>query len=169
MKKKFQWDSVFIDDFIKLEEIGSGGFATVYKVKEKGSGNYFAAKVVTKSYENQSSPEFEAILNEIKIMSRLNHPSILQFYGISKIDFDQCKNLTIFTEYLPNKSLDHIINEEMHSNAHKDWNDTKKLINIYGIASALSYLHTNGVIHRDLKPANILMDEYLFPDRKSVV
>ena len=45
----------------------------------------------------------------------------------------------------------------------KKWDDTKKLINIYGIASGMSYLHSHKVIHRDLKLENILLDEYLNP------
>ena len=45
----------------------------------------------------------------------------------------------------------------------KEWNDTKKLINIFGIASALSYLHSNNIIHNNLNIKNIYLNEYLFP------
>ena len=44
-----------------------------------------------------------------------------------------------------------------------EWNDTKKLINIYGIAAAIMFLHSKNIIHSDLKPENILMDEELNP------
>ena len=44
-----------------------------------------------------------------------------------------------------------------------DWNDTKKLINIYGIASAMSFLHSHNILHRDLKPQNIFLDDFLYP------
>ena len=56
-----------------------------------------------------------------------------------------------------------IIELERKSIPPKTWTDTKKLINVYGIASAMSYLHSHNIIHRDLKPANILEDDNFFP------
>ena len=69
----------------------------------------------------------------------------------------------IILEYLPNKTLKEILNLEKISNSPEGWDGTKKLINMYGIASAMSYLHANDIIHRDLKPENILLDSYLYP------
>ena len=52
---------------------------------------------------------------------------------------------------------------ERNGLADYNWDDTKKLINIYDIPSGMAYLHRNNIIHRDLKPDNILIDEYLYP------
>ena len=41
--------------------------------------------------------------------------------------------------------------------------NTKKLINIFGIASAMEYLHSKSIIHGNLNPSNILLDENYYP------
>ena len=43
------------------------------------------------------------------------------------------------------------------------WNDTKKLINVYGIASAMSYLHSNDILHPNLSLNNIFIDDFFYP------
>lgn len=43
------------------------------------------------------------------------------------------------------------------------WNDTKRLIIIYGIASSMAHLHKHEILHRDLKIENVLIDKSLYP------
>lgn len=41
------------------------------------------------------------------------------------------------------------------------WNETKKMMNIYDIASAMKYFHSSGIVHRCLQPSNIYLDDFL--------
>lgn len=59
--------------------------------------------------------------------------------------------------------MDDILELERRGIVKHDWDDTKKLINIYGIAAGMAYLNCRDLIPRDLKPANILLDEHLYP------
>lgn len=158
-----------MDEFINLKKftiqakIGQGSFGEVFKVLEEGTKNIFAAKI-SMSKLNEGDIKYSINLRrEVNILSQLSHPSVLKFIGYSPYDFNQNMYPVIITEYSPNGSLEDIIELERKSIPPDSWSDTKKLINIYGIASAMSYLHSHNIIHRDLKPANILEDENLFP------
>lgn len=96
-------------------------------------------------------------------MAKLNYPSIVKFIGYCPTDFNKKPKPVIISEFLSNGSLEDILNLERKGLCKENWDDTRKLINIYGIAKAMSYLHAHNIIHRDLKPDNILMDDYLFP------
>lgn len=103
------------------------------------------------------------LFREVNLMSLFNHPSILKFIGYYPNNFENDPLPTIITELSNKGTLRDIIEMELTELSPEDWNQTKKLINIYGIASGMSYLHTNNILHRDLKPENILMDDYLYP------
>ena len=155
-----------ISQYQSIKKIGEGGFSKVYLIQDKTTSDLYAAKVakiLIDEEEEYDSENVHVLFREISLISLLNHPSILRFIGYYSTNFkgDHCP--TIISEFAVNGSLHDIIDMEMSSLSPDDWNDTKKLINIYGIAAGMSYLHFNNVIHRELKPGNIIMDEYLHP------
>lgn len=149
--------------YLLQDKIGSGSFGQVFKVKDKNSGVVYAAKISHRPLEDSSDQEIRNLSREISILSKLNHPAIMKFIGFSSENFQHDPCPVIITELVSNGTLLDVINLERKSMGLPEWNDTRKLINIYGIASAMSYLHLHNIIHRDLKPANILMDDFLCP------
>lgn len=59
-----------------VNEIGDGAFGKVYKVRNKQSGVFAAAKIVEKCTEE----ELDDYMIEIDILSECNHKNILKFY-----------------------------------------------------------------------------------------
>ena len=141
--------------------LGKGSFGEVRKVEEKETGNIFAAKISFSFLDEESKEDILELTREVNIMSMVHHPSVVMFIGFNLHDFYNDPKPVIITEYMKNGTLEEVINLERLSRS--IWDDTKKLINIYGIAAAMAYLHSNHIIHRDLKPSNILIDEYLCP------
>lgn len=155
-----------LDNFEKKEQIGKGGFSEVFKVAEKKTGKIYAAKICKKKLDRNTKEIKELRVNlsrEVNIISGLDHPAVLKFYGYSKVDFEQESKPVIITEYSSNGTLRNITEQVRQQKVPQSWDDTKKLINIYGIASGVSYLHSRDILHRDLKPQNILEDDNLFP------
>ena len=161
--KKEEYHNFITDNFICQNEIGSGSFGKVFRVLEKKTGKIYAAKISRQPVEEDSKDLIRNLTREINIISQLNCPSILKFYGYSPLNFKGKPKPVIITEYASNGSLADILARERNSKTNHILNDTQKLIIIYGIASAMSYLHSHNIIHRDLKPDNILLDEFLFP------
>lgn len=151
--------------YIKLNKLGQGNFGVVYLVEDADTHQYYAAKISKEDIEKneRNTKEILNLFREINVMSALNHPSIIHFIGFSPTNFEGLPKPTIITEYASNGTLKDLIKHNCDETIQNSWDDTKKLICIYGIASGMSYLHQNKIIHRDLKPENILMDDFLFP------
>lgn len=135
----------------------------MYAIINKETGEQCEAKISTIRITKLSQQETIHLQREVNILSKLDHPTFLKFVGYSPIDFEQQPNPVIATEMPPNRSLQDLLNVERNEDHIEEWTDTKKLINIYGIASGMSYLHSNNVIHRNLNPESIFLDEYLVP------
>lgn len=132
----------------------------IYEVIEKETNKKFTAKVSTVA-EDAKLKVFHDILTEFSILTKFNSPFILKWYGYSLKDFENDSNPTVITEFCENGSLKNLL-ENRVSNSN-EFNDTKKLMLIYGIASGMAHVHSKNVIHQDLKPSNIYLNEYLLP------
>lgn len=129
-----------------LEDIGSGGMATVYKAKCRVLNRYVAIKVLKDSlkYDTDVVKKFNT---ESRAAARLSHPNIVQVYDVSEnggLDY-------IVMEYVDGITL----KEYISKNGKLPYEEACKYA--VQIGSALECAHTNHVIHRDIKPHNVLM------------
>ena len=127
-----------------MNEVGSGAFATVYRVENGSTGNPLALKVY--------KPQFgEYAQEEAKILGKLDHSNILRLHDFNPRVFDERSALLL--EWAPD-SLENVIKlngRKGRMDRLREYNDP--------LLGALTYIHAQQVLHRDLKPSNILLDE----------
>jgi len=70
------------DEYEVAEEIGVGAFGVVHRCVEKATGNVFAAKFV-KTHGDKAK---ETVRREIRVMSELGHPSLINLHDAFETD-----------------------------------------------------------------------------------
>ncbi|KAI3456101.1 hypothetical protein Pfo_012764 [Paulownia fortunei] len=143
------------NNFDATNKIGEGGFGSVYKGLLP-DGTVIAVKQLS-SRSRQGNREF---LNEIGMISCLQHPNLVKLYGCC-IEGDQ---LLVVYEYMENNSLARVLFDSKGSQLMLDW-PTRFRICI-GIARGLAFLHEESrlkIVHRDIKATNVLLDKDLNP------
>ncbi|VVA33223.1 PREDICTED: G-type lectin S-receptor [Prunus dulcis] len=131
------------------EELGHGGFATVFKgVLGADMGKFVAVKRLD-SMVKESEWEFKA---EMSAISRTNHRNLVQLLGYC----NEGEHRMLVYEFMSNGSLAGFLFGESRPN----WYQRREIA--LGIARGLLYLHeecNSQIIHCDIKPQNILLDD----------
>ena len=140
------------------KQIGEGSFGKVYIVQDKKTKQIYAAKIAKKKVEKENPKEMLNISREVNIISKIRHPSILQFIGYSPISFNKKSKPVIITEFSPNGTLKDILDLERKNKTVSGLDNTKKLIIIYGIANGMAYLHENSTIQKVKKSIKGISD-----------
>ena len=138
-----------IKDYYEVtDEIGKGGNAKVYEVKNKKTNDIRACKYLSKT--NIKESDLEKFRREIQILIKTDHPNIIKLYEV----FETKKSLYLIMEKCNGGELfDKIIN---HISCGQMYSERTAANLISQIMSAVDYCHKNGICHRDLKPENIL-------------
>ena len=132
----------------KRNYVGGGTFGTVYSAVNLDNGEVLAVKEI-KMYDSKTMRKiFPTIKEEMTVLEMLNHPNIVQYYGV-EVHRDR---VNIFMEYCDGGSLASLLE---HGRI-----EDEMVTQIYTLEllEGLAYLHQSGVVHRDIKPDNILLD-----------
>ncbi|XP_050902825.1 mitogen-activated protein kinase kinase kinase 5 [Lathyrus oleraceus] len=129
--------------------IGRGTFGSVYVATNRETGALCAMKEAEIFSDDPKSAESIKQLDEIKVLSHLKHPNIVQYYG-SEIVEDK---FYIYLEFIHPGSINKYVRD--HCGA-----ITESVVRNFTrhILSGLAYLHSKKTIHRDIKGANLLVD-----------
>jgi len=131
-----------------MEEIGSGGFATVYRAMDTTLEREIALKVLDPLLMRDVS--FVArFQQEARAAASLEHPHIVPIYEVGKGE----GQLFIAMRLVRGGSLA----KRLEAQGRILWDEALSIMR--QASDALAYAHEQGVIHRDIKPQNILLDE----------
>jgi serine/threonine protein kinase len=126
---------------LKIEYLGQGGYADVFKCQFRGE------MAAAKLFRTSNTIEVKAVQNEAKLLASLRHPNVVQFVGYAVKENQHY----IITE-LMNKDL------RMYLKNNSPLSLPLAVDIMLQIAEGMKYLHESGVMHRDLKATNVLIN-----------
>ncbi|XP_037731648.1 serine/threonine-protein kinase GE16371-like [Drosophila subpulchrella] len=125
--------------------IGDGNFAIVLKIMHRQTGNLYALKIIDK---NKCKGKEHYIDAEVRVMKKLDHPNIISLI----MNVEKHTNMYLVLEYVSGGDLFDAITQATR------FSESQSRIMIRHLASAMSYLHSMGIVHRDIKPENLLVE-----------
>ena len=149
------------------EELGRGGWATVYSARRRTSAAVLGAaaaplaiKVMDKCTIGGRAGEVSQVVqrmrDECRVLSELAHPRVVKMIEIA--ESPHCVYI-VMQNAAGGALLERILERGVFSEA-----NAKHVMR--QVLEVLSFMHAHGVIHRDIKPENILLEA---PDRWDVV
>ncbi|KAK4291343.1 hypothetical protein Pmani_035820 [Petrolisthes manimaculis] len=135
-----------METYTKLDKLGEGTYATVYKGRSRLTDNLVALKEIRLEHE-EGAPC--TAIREVSLLKELKHANIVTLHDIVHTD----KSLTLVFEYL-DRDLKQYMDE---CGAQLSMNNVK--IFLFQLLRGLAYCHQRRVLHRDLKPQNLLIND----------
>jgi serine/threonine protein kinase/Tfp pilus assembly protein PilF len=128
-----------------LERLGSGGFGTIWKMRDTKFNRLVAVKVMKP--ERASNPSLvRRFLAEAQICSQLSHPSIVPIHDMGVFADGRAY---FAMKLIEGRGLDEAFGAS---------DSVMEKVNAFAsLCQAVAYAHERGVIHRDLKPQNVMV------------
>ncbi|KAK9175458.1 hypothetical protein WN944_027465 [Citrus x changshan-huyou] len=141
-------------NFAQENELGRGGFGTVYKGELEDGTKIAVKRMEAGVTTTKALDEFQS---EIAVLSKVRHRHLVSLLGYS---IEGNERLLVY-EYMPHGALSrHLFRWEKLQLKPLSW--TRRLSIALDVARGMEYLHClarQTFIHRDLKSSNILLDD----------
>jgi len=153
-----------VNNYEKIEKIGTGQFSTVYKVRKLTDGNIYAMKVIEKRPESETEEQKKQINREINNLIKCYHWE-KNYNTVHLFDNFETKDQYILIFNYCDTTLEKYINEK-YPNKRMPLEKIKLLF--LGLNQGFKNLYKENVIHRDIKINNILI-EYSCGDKENII
>jgi tetratricopeptide (TPR) repeat protein len=132
-----------VDGRFTIEAVaGSGGMGTVFRARDRSTGELAAIKVL----KAEARDARERFLREVRVLAGLRHPGIVRYIA----DGAAGNDLWLAMEWIEGETLgERLIRFAL--------TPAESLEIARRVAEALGAAHAKGVIHRDIKPSNIML------------
>mmetsp|Transcript_26104 Transcript_26104/g.41133 ORF Transcript_26104/g.41133 Transcript_26104/m.41133 type:complete len:388 (-) Transcript_26104:150-1313(-) len=137
---------------IDRQVLGSGHYGSVRECIDRVTGQRCAVKSIRKS-----DPAVKPVdlAREIALLKEMKHRSIIRLADVH----EDAEYVHLVTDLCEGGELfDRIIEKCDDDNGTACFSEDEAAKIIYQILTAVSYMHTRGVVHRDLKPENVLYE-----------
>jgi serine/threonine protein kinase len=133
--------------YLILRDIGEGGFAWVYLVRDIELDRLVALKIL-KTNCQFSDHDMSRFQREARLLAQVEHPNIVSVFAFGITDESQPY---IVMEYLEGQPLSRYL-------GHHDTLSPEFESHVwFQICSGLAHAHSLGLVHRDITPANIFL------------
>lgn len=137
-----------LDRYLLEELMGRGGMADVYIAYDP----HFERRVAVKVFKREDEDLLRRFVREAHMMASLSNPHLMPVYDAGASRLDGANIYYIVMPLMEGGTL--------RSRIRKHPLPLKQCCTyIREIASALDYVHSQGIIHRDIKSSNVLLDK----------
>lgn len=138
-----------IGRFRILSVLGKGAQGKVYLAEDPHLQRQVAIKTLLIEEGEERDRQVRTLLDEARIVSRLQHPNIVTLYDAGEEDGTPY----LVFEYVEGLPLSRLIKDSGPLHPTRAVDIALKLL------AGIGYAHQKGVVHRDLKPSNVIVTE----------
>lgn len=143
---------IFVGNYQLVSRIGEGGMGTVYECAHRETGNRLAVKFLRPDSDVDSESEqirHKRFHDEARALAKVRHPNLVAFFDSGDLPDGQ---LYIMMEFIDGKTLREFVTQQGGKLPVDLASDL-----VRQTASALSYIHREGIVHRDLNLRNLMI------------
>ncbi len=142
------FSTISVGRFEKLQRLGEGTYGTVYRARDRETGEIVALKKLRMSREKSGFPLTS--IREIRLLRSLDHPNIvkLKFVAVGR----RADSIFLVFEYCLHDYAT-LIDRRL-----KPFTEGEVKSIMLQLLSSVDFLHSNFILHRDLKLSNLLFN-----------